>query len=465
MDRRVFIGLFLFALILRFAAFDFFFLRSGPEGLHLVDAAHYTTLAKNIVEGNGFSLSRAAPYEPDAYRVPGYPLFLALFYKLFGAFWPANVAQVFLNSFIPVMIAWLAWKLSANARIALAAGFLTAVEPHLIYHQVGIATEGLFTFLLALFCAAVVRYLNAPSPRRALAVGALFAVSTFTRPYFLYFLPAAVVFLLFPLAWREWKRMAFFTVLFLIPSLFVLFPWMARNERMFGVLTLSTSGWYNIYTRLAATVAAAATHQPFAPVFNNFIAQLKDDGVIAEGRDEELYHPRVAPELKKRALAVFKQYPLQTFLLQPLSVQAIFTHDNSLTMLNELKLVSYPERPRVPLSMALLQDHPFKALRDTLPYYFRGGLLFTLLMRVVWFALLIFAVVGVYALLAIRDKQKKAYAAFVAALVAFFVLVTLPIGAAIDARMRMVFEPEYFIFAAAGLVLIAGKVKNKAIKQ
>ncbi|MBI2075596.1 MAG: hypothetical protein HYT82_02930, partial [Candidatus Harrisonbacteria bacterium] len=214
-----------------------------------------------------------------------------------------------------------------------------------MYHQVGIATEGIFIFLLALFAVAVVRYMDTPSPRRAFAAGALFAISSITRPYFLYFLPIAIVFLLLPLVRREWKKASVYAALFLLPSLFILFPWMMRNERVFGVFTLSTSGWYNIYTRLAVTVTAAATEQPFAPVFNDFIAQLKRDGVIAEGKDEELYHPWVAPELKKRALAVFKKYPLQTLLLQPLSLQAIFTHDNLLTMLNELKLVSYPARP------------------------------------------------------------------------------------------------------------------------
>ncbi|MBI2406414.1 MAG: glycosyltransferase family 39 protein, partial [Candidatus Harrisonbacteria bacterium] len=157
MNKRVYFGLFLFALILRLVVFDFLFVRSGAEGLFLVDATHYTTLAKNIADGNGFSLSAVAPYAPDAYRTPGYPLFLAAFYKLFGTFWPANLVQVFLNALVPVMIFWLAWKVAGDRRTAYAAGILTAVEPHLMYHQVGIATEGIFIFLLALFAVAVVR--------------------------------------------------------------------------------------------------------------------------------------------------------------------------------------------------------------------------------------------------------------------------------------------------------------------
>lgn len=457
MPRRVFFGFFILALILRLAAFDFFILRSGPEGLYIVDATHYLTLAKNIADGNGFSLSAAPPYAPDAYRVPGYPLYLAVFYKLFGTFWPANLMQVFLNAFVPLMILWLAWKVSGSRRAAYVAAFLTAVEPHLIYHQIGIATEGVFIFLLALFAIAVVRYLETPSPRRALEVGVILAISTITRPYFLYFFPAALLFLMIPL-WREWKKAAAICALFIIPSVLIISPWMMRNERTFGAFTLSTSGWYNVYTRLGATVYAAATNQPFNPVFNNFLTQLKRDGVTVRGTDEELYDPRVAPELKKRALAIFKQYPLQTLLLQPLSIYTIFTHDNLLTMLNEVHLLPYPKRPPIPLSMALLQGNPLRALRDIVPYI-RGVYLIPFVMRGIWSIFFFCAIYGAWALCRVKDGQRRIYAFFFVALILFFVLVTLPIGAAIDARMRMVFEPEYFIFVAAGLSALGVKFR------
>ncbi|MDO8584853.1 MAG: glycosyltransferase family 39 protein [bacterium] len=495
MDKRALITIFLFAFILRLAAFDFFIWRSGPEGLYLVDATHYTTLAKNIVEGHGFSLSAVAPYAPDAYRTPGYPVFLAVFYKVFGTFWPANLFQVFLNALVPVMILWLAWKASGSRSVAYVAGFLTAVEPHLIYHQVGIATEGIFIFLLALFAVAVVRYLDIPTPGRAVVAGALFAISSITRPYFLYFLPIVIIFLIFPLAWRNWKSAIAACVLFLIPSFLIIFPWMMRNERVFGVFTLSTSGWYNVYTRLGATVYAAATNQQFNPVFNNFLTQLGRDGVTARGTDEELYDPRVAPELKKRALAIFKQYPLQMMLLQPLSVYTIFTHDNLLTMLNEMRLLPYPKRPPIPLSMALLQEHPLRAIGEIIPYI-RGTYVIPFVMRAIWSFLLFCAICGTWVLFAnpssprapfwIRflkftglrvlplgkgevppippflkevPERRRISAFFFAALILFFVVVTLPIGAAIDARMRMAFEPIYFIFVAAGLVLLTEKMR------
>ena len=48
------------------------------------DAPEYRRLAENLLERHGFSLSVGSPYEPTARRAPGYPLFLALVYTVFG---------------------------------------------------------------------------------------------------------------------------------------------------------------------------------------------------------------------------------------------------------------------------------------------------------------------------------------------------------------------------------------------
>src|SRR5437588_13131929 len=42
-----------------------------------VDGIYYARYAKNLVDHGAFSLSASPPWEPSAYRTPGYPLFLA----------------------------------------------------------------------------------------------------------------------------------------------------------------------------------------------------------------------------------------------------------------------------------------------------------------------------------------------------------------------------------------------------
>ena len=45
----------------------------------------YDPIARNLLAGHGFSYERAAPYTPDIFDVPGYPLFVTAIYALFGA--------------------------------------------------------------------------------------------------------------------------------------------------------------------------------------------------------------------------------------------------------------------------------------------------------------------------------------------------------------------------------------------
>ncbi len=53
-----------------------------PQAISGTDAAQYISLARNIVEGRGYSLWSSTPFDPDVYRSPGYPLFLAMLFKL-----------------------------------------------------------------------------------------------------------------------------------------------------------------------------------------------------------------------------------------------------------------------------------------------------------------------------------------------------------------------------------------------
>ena len=69
------------------------FVRYKPDAITLdnCDTEQYRHLALNMLERGVFSsypavyfVRRRAPYEPEAFRLPGYPLFLALSFALFG---------------------------------------------------------------------------------------------------------------------------------------------------------------------------------------------------------------------------------------------------------------------------------------------------------------------------------------------------------------------------------------------
>src|SRR5690348_1705607 len=48
------------------------------------DGRVYSQIARNVLEQHVYSHATQAPYDPSIIRVPGYPLFLAAIYAVFG---------------------------------------------------------------------------------------------------------------------------------------------------------------------------------------------------------------------------------------------------------------------------------------------------------------------------------------------------------------------------------------------
>src|SRR3989338_8575614 len=67
------------------------------------DSTDYLTLSENIRLGNGFSNSTVAPYAPNTFRTPGYPVFLLVHKVLTGTYQAALITQ----SILVVLSAWI----------------------------------------------------------------------------------------------------------------------------------------------------------------------------------------------------------------------------------------------------------------------------------------------------------------------------------------------------------------------
>lgn len=125
-----------------------------------VDSSTYLTLATELANNARFSTSDGTPH---AYRLPGYPLFLAAVFKIFGKADKAVLwVQVFLSSFIPLLIYFLANILFPWWRsVAWSAAIIMTVHLGYVLYSGFIMTETLFVlfFLLFLifFCRAVLR--------------------------------------------------------------------------------------------------------------------------------------------------------------------------------------------------------------------------------------------------------------------------------------------------------------------
>ena len=166
------------------------------------DAVQYHAYAWNLVHHGVFSKASpgSAQVIADSFRDPGYPLFLALWMKLFGSFstWYAAVllAQALLGS-LTVTLSMLAARRWIADSWLIGAGLLMAAWPHSITIDSFLLTETLFGFLCAgaMFLASLA--LERGKAAWAAAAGLAFGIASLTNAILLPFGPllAALLYL------------------------------------------------------------------------------------------------------------------------------------------------------------------------------------------------------------------------------------------------------------------------------
>lgn len=255
--------LYLAALVLRLIPV----LLSFNLSIGLDDMFQYDMLARSLAAGDGFrwygqqdlelieryfplDFIRPGDYDPrgvlTSFRAPGYPVFLALVYRLFGAgarrfFW-ARLVQAFLGAALaPLTYALVRRVLPQNERAARLAGAALAAYPMLVLYPLGLATENTF---IPLFMAATLALLWAAETggwRRIALAGLLFGLTMLTRSVVALALPLAGLWL-----WRQCGFRA--AALLALVTTLVIAPWVARNSLLYGKFTfIETSSGYNLH--------------------------------------------------------------------------------------------------------------------------------------------------------------------------------------------------------------------------
>ncbi|MGB5511130.1 MAG: glycosyltransferase family 39 protein [Woeseiaceae bacterium] len=194
------------------------------------DAADYYTYAVNLKKHRTYSratISDTAPV-PDAVRSPGYPVFLTMFVEdppTQFMLWRIVAAQALLDS-LTVLLALAIFRRFLPEGLALGAGLLTALSPHLISASTYLLTETLFVFLTTLSIWLLIKLFVDQNRVVAIAAGAIIAAATLTRPTLQFFIIPAAGILYFVLARRD--RLRLITPL-LVGFVLVVSPWVIRN--------------------------------------------------------------------------------------------------------------------------------------------------------------------------------------------------------------------------------------------
>ena len=159
------------------------------------DGKFYALIARNLLDHHGYSGEEEEPYVPTYVRVPGYPLFLAGIFRVFGRDNQTSVriAQAIVDTVTCWMVALLAfvwtpaeWELEKRRRAMLIALALAAACPFTAIYVSTILTESCAMLLVTSFVLVATRAFRSEGSARStklwLMAGVLGGLATMFRP-------------------------------------------------------------------------------------------------------------------------------------------------------------------------------------------------------------------------------------------------------------------------------------------
>jgi 4-amino-4-deoxy-L-arabinose transferase-like glycosyltransferase len=211
---------------------------SGEADFWLNGYSFFFDLAKNIAAGNGIALDGSSG---TAFRVPLYPMVLALLTFGHQTFLPVLLAESLIGAATVWCAAMIARELFDN-RTAVIAAILTAIYPYYVVHDTALQETSLSTFLAALAVLLLLRVRRSTSIVTATGAGVAIGAAVLTRANLAPFALIAPLWLALaggsnaaPLRRRLYVALLCASVMVLVVS-----PWLVRVYRLTGSVTLST---------------------------------------------------------------------------------------------------------------------------------------------------------------------------------------------------------------------------------
>jgi hypothetical protein len=218
------------------------------------DEVEYLLLARSLAAGEGFTYGDAEDASQRFGRVPVYPLFIALVVPgLAAGNLPDEVpralkiAQSIVGTAGILLIAAVAGRAARRPRAAVAAAWIAAVYPPLVWICAYALSEAFYAVLAlgAVWLLGASTDVGDAPPRHwgvAAGAGAVGGVATLTRPGTVFFLPLAFV-------WLAGSRRYGHAAALALGAVLVIAPWSIRNTIVHGRLVpVSSQGGVTFWT-------------------------------------------------------------------------------------------------------------------------------------------------------------------------------------------------------------------------
>lgn len=250
------------------------------------DSKAYQLLAHNVLEHGAFSLSKEAPYAPESFRAPGYPLFLASLLSMLGSFGAVLVAQALIVSVAPGLLYLLIEPYHKSA--AWWGSVVFMLEPTRLFLSSSLLSDALFSCLLLGSLVFLDRASRHGSWRFMALAGVALGLAILVRPVAM-FLPLLYV-VYVALSVRPWRQTLCMGAIFLVAVGMFVSPWIARNYALFGSIQISAVGSANLMLYNAPEFVRAYPSERGAALVEQFRARqesLPQEEVLSLSRAEE----------------------------------------------------------------------------------------------------------------------------------------------------------------------------------
>lgn len=202
---------------------------------------YYFDIANNLAKHNIFGLD---DLKPTALRMPIYPVFLALIFKIFGTWWAVFFVQNAIAGLSAVFLYLIARKWLTQTW-AIAVSLVWVFTPYSMDVASQFLTETLYEFFLILAVYFFIEYKDKIRPMIfAASLAFLLAILIYIKPISL-LLP--IVFALAINYPRPAKTKIYQTAALLAVFAILLFPWLLRNYLIFGTWQLSSDNSSSLY--------------------------------------------------------------------------------------------------------------------------------------------------------------------------------------------------------------------------
>ena len=388
------------------------------------DTVTYVRPAESLVAVGRFDSYGA----PELSRTPGYPLLLTVG-QLAGSMVPVTLAlQVILNTMTVLGVAVLALAMGSEARVAVLAAGIYALEPSSIIYVSYVLTETSFTAVVVAMLIALARWVREGRARNLVASALLLAAGCYVRPI-LYYAPGPLSVVIGFIAWRRHGlrgRALLHAALFFVVAAAPLAAWRVRNMAVAGYDSFAAITDITLLEYRAAGVMARRSGQPIEWVQLRIRSEgradssLESTGRVQRGRERAARYYAMRAE----ARAVLLRDPIAAAIdALAGAARTLFGRDTSRWA-------------------ALLGAQPGSPMWN----------LVKTVLTALWIPVFALAVVGLL-------RHDWDFYAILPALVTSAYLVGLAAGPEAYSRFRLAVVPFVSVLAASGAIYIQGRLR------